>query len=63
MILTIFNLQVALILPTKFESIGLLVQEMKRKIDFQNSSYLIFLIITISAIFDLQDTPILLTKF
>ena len=38
-----------------FKSIGLTVQEMKRKTDF--------LIGTISAVFDLQVTPMLPTKF
>ena len=48
------------------ESIGLLVQEKKRKIDFQDDchgSQLGFLIGTILAIFDLQVTPMLPSKF
>ena len=48
------------------ESIGLSVQEKKRKIDFQDGghgSHLGFLIGTILAIFDLQDTPMLPSKF
>ena len=40
-ILAVFDLQVNPILPTKFmESIGLSVQEKKRKIDFQDGGYL-----------------------
>ena len=53
-------------LPTKFESIGLLVQEKKRKIDFQDGSHdghLGFPIGMISANFDLQVTPLLPTKY
>ena len=49
-----------------FESIGLSVQEKKRKIDFQDGchgSHLGFPIETILAIFDLQVTPMLPTKF
>ena len=48
------------------ESIGLLVQEKKRKIDFQDGhhgGHLGFLIGTILAIFDLQVTPMLPSKF
>ena len=48
------------------ESIGLSVQEKKRKIDFQdgsNGSHLGFLIGTILAIFDLQVTLMLPSKF
>ena len=48
------------------ESIGLSVQEKKRKIDFQDGGYsghLGFLIGTILAIFDLQVTPMLPSKF
>ena len=48
-----------------FKSIGLSVQEKKRKIDFQNSSHgdhLGFLIGTILAIFDLEVTLMLPTK-
>ena len=60
-----FDLQVTLMLPS-FESIGLSVQEKKRKIDFQDGvhggrhGYLIRLIL---AIFYLQVTPMLPTKF
>ena len=48
------------------ESVGLLVQEKKRKIDFQNgrhSGHLGFPIGTILTIFDLQVTSMLPTKF
>ena len=47
------------------ESIGLLVEEKKRKIDFQDGGYgghLGFPIRTILAIFDLQVTPMLPIK-
>ena len=48
------------------ESIGLSVQEKKRKIDFQDGGHgghLGYMIGTILAIFDLQDTPMLPSKF
>ena len=45
------------------ESIGLSVQEKKRKIDFQDGGHLGFLINTILASFDLQVTPMLPSKF
>ena len=48
------------------ESIGLTVQEKKQKIDFQDGGHgghLGFLIGTILAIFDLQVTPMLPSKF
>ena len=48
------------------ESIGLLFQEKKQKIDFQDGchgSHLGFPIGTILAIFDLQVTPMLPTKY
>ena len=45
------------------ESIGLSVQEKKRKKDFQDGGHLGFPIGTILAIFDLQDTPMLPTKY
>ena len=48
---------------TSLESIGLSVQEKKRKIDFQDGGHLGFPIGTILAIFDLQDTPMLPSKF
>ena len=53
------------VLPS-IKSIGLSVQEKKRKIDFQNSghgSHLGFPILTILAIFDLQITSMLPMKF
>ena len=49
-----------------FESIGLLIEEKKRKMDFQDGghgSHLGFLIGTILAIFDLKVTPMLPTIF
>ena len=54
MILAIFDLQVALMPLPSLESIGLFVEEKKRKIDFQDGShggYLGFLIGTILAFF------------
>ena len=45
------------------EAIGLSVQEKKRKIDFQDGCHLGFPIGTIFAIFDLQVTPMLPSKF
>ena len=60
------DLQVTPMLPSKFESTGLSVQEKKRKIDFQDGchgSHLGFPIGTILAIFGLQVTPMLPTKF
>ena len=45
------------------EATGLLVQEKKRKIDFQDGGHLGFPIGTILAIFDLQVTPMLPRKF
>ena len=63
-ILAIFDLQVTLMVPSKFvESISLSVQEKKRKIDFQDGGHLGFPIGTILAIFDLQVTPLLPTKY
>ena len=38
-VLTIFDLQVAPILPISFESVGLSVQETKRKEDFQDGGH------------------------
>ena len=52
--------------PTKFGVVGLSVQEKKRKIDFQDGrhgGHLGFPMVTISAIFNLQVTPMLPTKF
>ena len=45
------------------ESTGLSVQEKKRKIDFQDGGHLGFLISMILAIFDLQVTLMLPTKY
>ena len=45
------------------ESIGLLVQEKKRKIDFQDGGHLGFPISTMLANFDLQVTLMLPSKF
>ena len=64
MILAIFDLQVTQMLPT--QSTGLLVQEKKRKIDFQDGCHGAnpgFQIGMILAIFDLQVTPMLPSKF
>ena len=47
-------------LPSKF---GLLVQKKKRKIDFQDGGHLGFPIGTILAIFDLQVTLMVPSKF
>ena len=67
MILAIFDLQVTLMLPTKFQvNYSLLVQEKKQKIDFQDGCsgcHLGYLIRTILAVFDLQVTLMLPTKF
>ena len=60
------DLQVTLILPMNFESIALSVQEKKLKTDFQDGRHsrnLGFSIAMIWAIFDLQVTPMLPTKF
>ena len=63
-ILAIFDLQVTLMLPTKFPVNWLLGLGKKRKIDFQDGGdHLGFMIGTILAILDLQVTPILPTKF
>ena len=53
-------------LPTEFKSIGLSVQEEKQNIDIQDGrqgDHLAFSIGTILAIFILQVTPMLPTKF
>ena len=50
-------------LHIKSESIGLSGQEKKRKLDFQDGRYLGFPIRMILAIFDLQVTQMLPTKF
>ena len=63
--LVIFDLQVTPMLPTKFASIGLSVQEKKWKIDFQagrHGGHLGFQIETVLVIFDLQVTPMLPTN-
>ena len=56
-ILAIFDLHVTRCFLASLESIGLSVQEKKRKIDFQDGGHLAFPIGTILAIFDLQVTP------
>ena len=61
-----FNQQVPPILPIKFRVNGLSIQEKKFKIDFQDGNcgdHLVFLIGAILAIFDLQVTLMILTKF
>ena len=66
MILAIFDLQVTLMLPSKFESIGLSAQEMKWQIDFQDyghGGHLGYPIGMILAFFDLQVTHMLSTDF
>ena len=45
------------------ESTGLSVQQKRRKIDFQDGGHLRFPIGTILAIFNLQVTPMLPTKY
>ena len=65
-ILAIFDLQVAIILPTKFCINWLFSsrEEMQNRFSkWQPLRHLEFLIGTILAIFDLHVTPILLTKF
>ena len=66
-ILAIFDLQINLMLPTKFQvNWPFSSTEEAKKIDFQDGhhgSHLGFPIGTIFAIFDLQVTPMLLTKF
>ena len=66
MILAIFDLQVIPYVLYFFESVFLSVQEKKFKIDFQDGecdSHIGFLIRTSLAIFNLQVTQILPTKF
>ena len=63
MIFATFDLQVTLMLPSKFGGNWLSVQEKKRKIDFQDGGHLGFPISMILAIFDLQVTPMLPSKF
>ena len=62
-ILAIFDLQSPRCFLANLESIGLSVQEKKRKIDFQDGGHPGFPIGTILAIFDLQVTPMLPTKY
>ena len=65
MILANFDLQVTLMLPSKF-GVNWPFEEKKRKIDFQDGghgSHLGFPIGTILAIFDLQVTLMLPSKF
>ena len=65
-ILAIFDLQVTPFSLPSFESTGLSVQEWEPKIDFQDGSHgghLGFQIGMILAIFDLQVTLMLPTKF
>ena len=62
MILAIFDQQVTPMPPAKFQVNWPMVQK-KRKIAFQDGSYLGFQIRTILAIFDLQVTLMLPTKF
>ena len=62
-ILATFDLQVTLMLPSKFGVNWPFVQEKKRKIDFQDGGHLGFPIGTILAIFDLQVTLMLPSKF
>ena len=69
MILTIFYLQVTPMLPSKFGvnwPFGSGEDAKKPKIDFQDGSHgghIGFLIVMILAIFDLQVTPMLPTKY
>ena len=61
-----FYLQVTRFFLASFESIGLSVLEKKRKIDFQNGGqggHFGFTIGRILVNFDLQVTPMLLTKY
>ena len=62
-ILAIFDLQVTLVLPSKFGVNWPFRSGEKRKIDFQDGSHLGFPIGTILPIFDLQDTPMLPSNF
>ena len=60
------DLQVALILSTSFQSVGISVQEKKCKTDFQDGGHgghFRFLIKTILATFDLQVNLIFSAKF
>ena len=63
-ILAIFDLQVTLMVPSKFGvNWPFDSGKKKRKIDFQDGGHLGFPIGTILAIFDLQVTPMLPTKY
>ena len=62
-ILAIFDLQVTLMLPTKFRVNRFLGLREEAKIDFQDGGHLGFPIGTILATFDLQVIPMLPTKF
>ena len=63
MILIIFMYKLPRYFLPSFELIGLSVQEMKGRIDFQDGDQLGFLKGIISSIFELQAAPILSTKF
>ena len=62
-IVAIFDLQVTPCFLASLESIGLSVQEKKRKIEFQDGGHLGFPIGTILAFFALQVTPMHPTKY
>ena len=62
-ILAIFDLQVTLMLPSKFRVKWPFSSGRKRKIDFQDGGHLGFPIGTILAIFDLQVTLMIPTKY
>ena len=63
--LVIFELQVTPMIPTSFKSIGLLVQEKKRKLDFQDGHHRTSWISNQKdfSFFDLQVTLMLPSKF
>ena len=66
MILTFFDIPVPRYFVSNFESMDLSILEKKFKIDFQDGNcggHLVFLIGMILAIFDLQVTLIIFTKF
>ena len=62
-ILAIFDHQVSRCFLPSFKSIGLFVQEKKAKIDLNDDGYFGFSMATVLAIFYLQVTPMLPTKF
>ena len=62
-ILAIFDLQVTLMLPSKFEVNWPFGSGEEAKNNFQHGGHLGFPIGTILAIFDLQVTPMLPTKY